>query len=306
MTATDFLYITFPVSGVKTWVFLPPLTAFVVSFFASMGGLSGAFLLLPFQMSVLHYTAPSVSGTNQLFNIVAIPSGVWRYAKEKRMVWPLTGAVVIGTLPGVVIGAWLRVAYLPDPKNFKFFAGLVLLYVGSKLLADICRKQATEQQGNTALHHAAFAVTGSKFSLQRAEFSFAGQHYAFSVPKIFLLCFVVGIIGGIYGIGGGAIIAPFMVAFFQLPVHAVAGAALMGTFITSVAGVLVYQLLSRFYPGMSVAPDWQLGFLFGIGGFCGMYLGARCQKHVPAKAIKLILCFFVLIAAFSYIIAYLK
>ena len=144
------------------------------------------------------------------------------------------------------------------------------------------------------------------FSLQRAEFSFAGQSYSFSVPCLVLLCFFVGIVGGIYGIGGGAIIAPFMVAFFQLPVYAVAGASLMGTLVTSEMGVLVYQMLAAFYPGMSVAPDWQLGFLFGIGGFCGIYLGARCQKYVPAKAIKLVLSLFVLFSAGSYILASLR
>ena len=136
LTMMDFLYITFPLSGVTTWAFIPPLVAFVVSFFTSMAGVSGAFVLLPFQMSVLNYTAPSVSGTNQLFNIVAIPSAVWRYVKERRMVWPLTWAVIIGTLPGVLIGAWLRLEYLPDTKDFKFFAGFVLLYIGVKLLFD--------------------------------------------------------------------------------------------------------------------------------------------------------------------------
>ena len=80
----------FETAGIEVSLWLPPLAAFVVSFFTSMGGVSGAFLLLPFQMSFLGYTAPSVSATNQLFNIVAIPSGVYRYLKEKRMVWPLT------------------------------------------------------------------------------------------------------------------------------------------------------------------------------------------------------------------------
>ena len=49
---------------------------------------------------------------------------------------------------------------------------------------------------------------------------------------------VVGIIGGVYGIGGSAIIAPFFISFFWLPVYTVAGAALMGTFVTSIAGVI--------------------------------------------------------------------
>ena len=77
----------FAVSGVDVNPFLPPLVAFVVSFFTSMGGVSGAFLLLPFQVSVLGFTSPAVSPTNLIFNIVAIPSGVYRYIREGRMAW---------------------------------------------------------------------------------------------------------------------------------------------------------------------------------------------------------------------------
>ena len=75
----ELFYMLFPVSGVKTYIFIPPLVAFILSFFTSMGGVSGAFLLLPFQMSFLHFTSPAVSSTNFLYNIVAIPSGVYRY-----------------------------------------------------------------------------------------------------------------------------------------------------------------------------------------------------------------------------------
>ena len=115
----DILYAHFPVSGVDTWVFIPPLVAFVVSTFTSMGGVSGAFLLLPFQVSILNFTTPAVSATNFVYNIVAIPSGVYRYLKEGRMAWPLTWIVIVGTLPGVLIGYYLRVLYLPNPKAFK-------------------------------------------------------------------------------------------------------------------------------------------------------------------------------------------
>src|SRR3990170_6166713 len=131
------LYMLFPVSGVKTYIFIPPLVALIISFFTSMGGVSGAFLLLPFQMSVLNYTAPSVSGTNHVFNIVAIPSGVYRYIKEGRMAWPLTWVVIAGTLPGVFLGYYVRVFYLPNPKSFKFFVGCVLLYIGLRLLYEL-------------------------------------------------------------------------------------------------------------------------------------------------------------------------
>lgn len=303
------LYIIFPVSGVETWVFMPPLVSFVVSFFTSMGGVSGAFMLLPYQMSVMNYTSPSVSGTNQLFNIVAIPSGVWQYVKEKRMVWPLAWTVIIGTLPGVFIGAWVRIEYLPNPKNFKFFAGLVLCYIGIRLLKDILKnnkRSSTAHSENTLTSKEEFIVTDTRFSFLRVEFRFGGEQFAISTPGVFLLCGIVGIIGGIYGIGGGSIIAPFFVAFFHLPVYTVAGAALMGTFVTSVVGVLVFKGLAPFYPDMHIAPDFALGALFGLGGLCGMYLGAKCQKYIHEKIIKLILCVCVILVAGEYVFDFIK
>jgi len=71
--------IEFPVSGVETYWWLPALVAFVISVFTSMGGLSGAFLILPFQVSILGFTGPAVSPTNLVYNIIAIPGGVLRF-----------------------------------------------------------------------------------------------------------------------------------------------------------------------------------------------------------------------------------
>lgn len=310
----------FPVAGIEVNPLIPPLVAFVISFFTSMGGVSGAFLLLPFQVSILGFNTPSVSATNQLFNIVAIPSGVYRYIKEGRMVWPLTWVVIIGTLPGVLIGAFLRIKYLPNPANFKMFAGLVLIYIGSRLLKDLLGKKdagknkpsAEEQFQNLVKQYKAEQGQGKqlprvvmkKVNLFRIAYEFYGEEFDISVPGIMSLSFIVGIIGGVYGIGGGAIIAPFFISYFGLPVYTVAGAALMGTFVTSVAGVLFYQLIAPFYPDMAIAPDWTLGFLFGTGGFAGMYCGARLQKFVPATVIKWILAVCILFTAGKYIIGY--
>jgi uncharacterized membrane protein YfcA len=306
----NFLWVTFPVSGVETWLFVPPLVAFVISFFTSMGGVSGAFLLLPFQMSFLHFTTPSVSATNQVYNIVAIPGGVSRYINERRMVWPLTLAVVLGTLPGVLLGAWVRVVYLPNPKNFKFFVGFVLVYMGIRLLQDIARRDGKGTgpvgKSSSSRHVTSFSVSRTRFSRFRAEFTFADEVYEFSVPAVVGLCFLVGIIGGIYGIGGGAIVAPILVAVFQLPVYTVAGAALLGTFITSVAGVTSYHVLALLRPETSIAPDWLLGTLFGLGGLAGMYLGARCQKYFPSRVIKAILCFCIFFVAVNYLIEFFR
>ncbi len=140
----------FEVAGIEVQPWIPPLVSLVISFFTSMGGVSGAFLLLPFQMSVLGYVNPSVSSTNQFYNIVAIPSGVWRFIREGRMVWPLTWVVIVGTLPGVFIGAFLRVQYLPDARNFKLFVAMVLLYIGVRMVRDLIKQMRGQTGGAKA------------------------------------------------------------------------------------------------------------------------------------------------------------
>ena len=322
----DLLTIFFPVSGVTTWVFLPPLVAFVVSAFTSLGGVSGAFILLPFQMSYLGFTSPAVTSTNFVFNIVAIPSGVYRYCKEGRMAWPLTWVVIAGTLPGVFIGYYLRVLYLPEPGVFKLFVGCVLLFIGGWLIressgrtqtdkrrlselekkfAERAKSMKEEQRSRSAAGLPPDAVVKTiTFTMMTIEYEFWGERFRFSVPAMFLLSFIVGIIGGTYGIGGGAIIAPFCVAVFHLPVYTVAGAALLGTFLTSVVGVIFYSILPS-AGGISTSPDWALGFLFGLGGFGGMYVGARLQKYVPQKHIKVVLGILIVSLSVRYIYQYL-
>jgi len=114
---------------------------------------------------------------------------------------------------------------------------------------------------------------------------------------LFTLSFIVGIIGGAYGIGGGAIIAPFIVAVFGLPTYTIAGATLMGTFLTSIVGVIYYTHLG--FP-----PNWTLGILLRIGGIFGMYFGARFQKYMPEKGIRVLIGLLIVSLSLRYILQF--
>ena len=89
----------------------------------------------------------------------------------------------------------------------------------------------------------------------------------------------MGIVGGVYGIGGGSIIAPFLISIFGLPVYAIAGAVLLGTFVSSLTGVIFYSLVP--INGAVATPDWLLGLLFGAGGLLGMYLEPGLKNMCP-------------------------
>jgi uncharacterized membrane protein YfcA len=55
---------------------------------------------------------------------------------------------------------------------------------------------------------------------------------------------------------------------------------------------------------MGIKPDLALGALFGLGGFIGMYLGARLQKYISGKVIRIGLGVVISSLALRYIIGY--
>ncbi len=290
----------FPVADIEISPFIPPLVACVISFFTSMAGVSGAFLLLPFQVSILGFNTPAVSSTNHLFNIIAIPAGIYRFVKEGRMLWPLTWILILGTLPGLVAGIFIRIRYLPSPETFKLFVGFVLLYIGAKLWIDLL---STIHPSLNPTPPSAFKISDSKLSLKALDFTFNDEHFRVNTISLICLSILVGLIGGIYGVGGGAIIAPFLVTFYKLPIYTIAGASLMSTFITSAMGVAFFQLVSTatIVSGQQIAPDYRLGVLLGLGGIVGIYFGAKCQRFFPAKTIKTILAIILLTTSVKYI-----
>ena len=293
---------TFPVSGVQTWFWLPPVVGFSISIITSMVGVSGAFLILPFQISFLGFASPSASATNLVYNLIATPSGVYRYFKDGGMAWPLVWVIILGTLPGMAVGYFIRTRYLLDPHAFRLFVGAVLLLLAIKMLLDFIPRS----DGNPSLSQIQSEIrvhdkpVSNRMSFMRFELVQSGEKLSFNAAGLAVLALIVGVVGGIYGIGGGAIIAPFCVAVFGMPIHLVAGAALAGTLATSILGVFFYTMLPA-PPTVSTRPDWMLGLLFGVGGFVGMYCGAALQKFISQNILKAVLAILLILLAMKYL-----
>ncbi|MFF5288077.1 sulfite exporter TauE/SafE family protein [Paractinoplanes globisporus] len=221
-------------------------------------GVSGAVFLLPVQLSVLHVPSPAVTPTNLLFNVVAGPGGLLRFRAQGGLAGPLTRMLLIGTLPGVVLGAVIRVFAVPGPRVFRLIVAIVLLPLGLWLCVR-------------ALWPAPPSTTGRPLP---------GR-------AIIALAVAAGTIGGIYGIGGGSLLGPIL-AGRGVPITQLAPAVLASTFLTSIAGAATYVVLAATTSG-TIAPDWALGLLSGLGGLIGGYVGARLQPHLPERVLRLLL-----------------
>jgi uncharacterized membrane protein YfcA len=265
----------FATSGVHVLPLVPVALGFLIAMTTTPAGVSGAFLLLPFQVSVLGFDTPGVTPTNLLYNCVSTPGGILRYRKQGGFDLSLVRAIVMGAVPGVVVGSLLRITVFSDPGDFKVFVGFVLLGLGANIVFQSLIKRRTPQ-------------------LEAETFDFL---------KVVLLGAGAGTIGGVYGVSGGSIIAPVLVGVFHLPVRRVASAALVATLVTSLAGVLSFELIAAFdsaaKPGSR--PDYLLALLFGLGGAMGGYTGARLQGRIPEQALRALLGTLALVLATIYI-----
>jgi uncharacterized membrane protein YfcA len=246
------------------------LCAFVLALVTTPAGVSGAVLLLPIQLSVLHVPSPAVTPTNLVFNIAATPGGLLRFRREHRDTTGLLGVLVAGPLPGVVAGAVIRVELLSGSQAFMLVASAVLLPLGLWLMLGAQRQ------------------TRSRPALDRR-----------ARLLVWTLALAVGCAGGIYGIGGGSLLAPILLAA-GFSAYEVAPATLAATFLTSIAGIATYEVLQLSHGG-TIAPDWALGLWLGAGGFAGSYIGARLQRRIPEASIRKLLGLIACLIAVRYI-----
>lgn len=231
-------------------------------------GVSGAVFLLPVQLSVLNVPSPSVTPTNLLYNVVAVPGALARYRRNGGLRSSLARLLLTGTIPGVVLGAVIRVYLLPGGTLFRVLVAVFLLPLGVWLLG------------------------GDRYRHERRS--------GFGPRTLVALGFSAGLIGGIYGIGGGSLLAPVLAASGYL-MATVAPAALLSTFVTSCVGAVTYAVLD--ITGLpSAAPDWPLGIACGLGGLVGGYLGASLQPHVPQRALRLLLGVLALALSVAYLV----
>lgn len=92
---------------------------------------------------------------------------------------------------------------------------------------------------------------------------------------LFLLGFIASVYGIIIGAGGGFIIVPFLILFFDTPSHIAAGTGLAIVFLNSISGLYVYLKQGRVLI--------RQGVLFGVaaipGTFVGLFFVQQISEH---------------------------
>jgi uncharacterized protein len=109
----------------------------------------------------------------------------------------------------------------------------------------------------------------------------------FNYPMIFLLGFIVGMLAGLVGAGGGFLIIPALVILAKIPIKMAVGTSLLIISINSTFGFTGDMLA-----GIEI--DWLILTVFSLLSIVGMYFGTMLSKRISGATLKKGFGFFVL------------
>ncbi len=93
-------------------------------------------------------------------------------------------------------------------------------------------------------------------------------------PGLVLLGLFIGIISGMFGVGGGFLLTPVLRIVFDIPYPVAIGSGLLQIFLTSILSAWKYWQIRCI--------DLKMGMVMAAGGFLGAEIGVRSMKAINA------------------------
>ena len=233
-------------------------------------GTGGCSVMLPILHFWLGYPAPIAIGTT-LFAVIftAISGGsghLLRGNLDKRATLWLGG----GGILGVILGSWLFGFLATQTALLGLLLGLAFLLPSARMIWEgVMHRKKPQQEGT--------AIPGSKTAL--AAFSF-----------------VIGILTGLVGLGGGYALVPGLIYLFGAPVYVTMG--------TSLAAMIPLAIVGG---GIKLAQGYVAlgaGLLLAVGTIIGAQIGAAVIKLFKPTTLKLIFGIYFLYVSLKFILGY--
>ncbi|MDH5781589.1 MAG: sulfite exporter TauE/SafE family protein [Dehalococcoidia bacterium] len=250
-----------------TYISILLATGAGAGFASGLLGVGGGFIMVPVMYSVIGAMGfPDIAmkvalGTSLLVILPTAMSGAWRHNKKKAVRWKTALVLGLCGLGGGLAGSTLA-THLPERALKAGFGGLVLamaIWMGLGMMPELA-KQRTEPKDNPRL-----------------------------LPA---LGFPIGMVSGLTGLGGGALIVPALVLALNFPMHLAIGTSVTAIILTSIGGIIGYIIHGI---GVSGLLPYSIGYINLPIWLClaGMsvplaQLGAKTAHALPAKQLRYI------------------
>lgn len=229
----------------------------LVGFVLGLVGGGGSILAVPLMVYVVGVSSPHVAIGTSAFAVAAnAATGLASHARHGHVKWRCALVFAVSGIAGAAIGSTLGKSF--DGQSLLFLFALVMIAVGILML---------RRRGS---------VGNPEVKLGREN---AGKLVAYG--------FGSGLFSGFFGIGGGFLIVPGLIAATAMPMINAVGSSLVG--------VTSFGLTTATNYAFSGLVDWPLAAVFIAGGIGGGVLGTQAARHLSTKRDSLTVVFAVLI-----------
>ena len=214
----------------------------LVGFVLGLVGGGGSILAVPLMVYLVGVRSPHMAiGTSALAVAANAALGLTNHARNGNVKWRCALVFAVAGIAGAAIGSTLGKAF--DGQKLLFLFALVMIVVGVLMLRR--RSHVGDPQVKLARENAG---------------------------KLVLYGFGTGLFSGFFGIGGGFLIVPGLIAATGMPMLNAVGSSLVA--------VTTFGLTTAANYAISGLVDWPLAFVFVGGGFLGSFLGTRAAKRL--------------------------
>lgn len=224
---------------------LGALSGSLVGFSLGLVGGGGSILAVPLMVYLVGVTSPHVAiGTSALAVAANAATGLISHARAGTVKWRCGGMYAAAGVLGALAGSTAGKAF--DGQRLLFLFAIVMIVVGIVML-----------RGRKAV-----GVAGAQCDRENA-------------PKVLGYGLGTGIFSGFFGIGGGFLIVPGLVAATSMPIINAVG--------TSLVAVTAFGLTTALNYAVSGLVDWALAAVFIGGGIVGGLGGTLAAKRLSGS-----------------------
>lgn len=214
----------------------------LVGFVLGLVGGGGSILAVPLMVYLVGVRSPHMAiGTSALAVAANAALGLTNHARHGNVKWRCALVFAASGIAGAAIGSTLGKAF--DGQKLLFLFALVMILVGILML------RRRNHLGDPEVR------------LGREN---AGKLVAYGLGT--------GLFSGFFGIGGGFLIVPGLIAATGMPMLNAVGSSLVA--------VTTFGLTTAANYALSGLVDWALALVFVAGGFLGSFAGTRAAKHL--------------------------
>ncbi|WP_146550744.1 sulfite exporter TauE/SafE family protein [Rummeliibacillus suwonensis] len=233
-------------------------------------GLGGGAILIPATLfigttfgMIDDLTPQKVVGLSVIMMIATGLASTLSYMKAKMVDYKSGFIFFLGSAPGTIVGAYMNKGI--DLPSFNLYFGILLIILAIILLVRDHMKPI-----NWFVEH------GKK---QQFYHSKDDKEYIYGYPIWFavLLTFLIGMVSGLFGIGGGSMLVPAMIILFAFPPHVAVATAMFMVFLSSIV-----NSISHIYLGHV---PWLYTLPVVPGAYIGAKLGAAFNKRINSNTL---------------------